>query len=330
MTILDPALLDAAVALARELSTARATLRDATEQLAPLRARWPQADPALVRDEEGSDGSVSFDVLLREPTGTVSVAYSSAPALPWPLRGALRHSEHHLARVGPRTLLVGEALAALDFLWYDHDVLVRLVDTSLIRAELERCPIPVSDADLQAAADAYRRAKGLLDAASTARWLAERGLSEVDFTELVADTVAVARLREKIVGDRVERWFEAHRSAFDTLVVAWAADGPLPADPDDALAAVATAVRIGHAAGVLRVVAAEAAPELRAATGPVPTVVAGAPVSALPVGREPAVLNAATRSLVERAIFDDWLAQARVAVDIEWFWLPRDRTAPLT
>lgn len=87
MTTLEPALLDEALALVRELTTGRASLLDARDRLAPLRERWPQADLAVVRDEETSDGSVSFDVLLREPAGTVSVAYSPAPALPWPLRG---------------------------------------------------------------------------------------------------------------------------------------------------------------------------------------------------------------------------------------------------
>ncbi|WP_431913439.1 TIGR04500 family putative peptide maturation system protein [Micromonospora carbonacea] len=327
MSTLDPALLDEALALVRELTHARADLRDAQDRLAPLRSRWPQADPALVRDEEGSDGSVSFDVLLREPAGTVSVAYSPAPALPWPLRGAVRHSEHHLARVGTRTLLVGEALTALDFLWYDHDVLARLVDTGVLAAELELHPVEVTDAELQAAADAYRRAKGLLDPASTARWLAERGLSAGDFADLVAHTVAVARLRERVVGDRLPAWFARHRSDFDTLVVAWAADAPPPSEPEAALAAVAGAVRAGRAAGVLRTVAAAAAPEVRDATGPVPTVVAGTPVTAVVVAREPAELDDATRPLVERAVFDEWLADRRAATDVEWFWLPRERTA---
>ncbi|MEU6073584.1 TIGR04500 family putative peptide maturation system protein [Micromonospora sp. NPDC047074] len=328
MSTLDPALLDEALALVRELTIGRASLRDARDRLAPLRERWPLADPAVVRDEETSDGSVSFDLLLREPAGTVSVAYSPAPALPWPMRGAIRYSDHHLARIGTRTLRVGEALAALDFLWYDHDVLARLVDTGVIAAELEAHPVELSDEELQAAADAYRRARGLLDPASTGRWLAERGLSAEDFADLVADTVAVSRLRERVVGDRAVDWFARHRASFDTLVVAWTAEGTPPAGREAALAAVAAAVRDGRAAGVLRTVAAAAAPEVRDATGPVPTVVGGMPVTAVVVAREPAEWDAATRALVERAVFDEWLAERRAATDIEWFWLPRDRTAP--
>ncbi|WDZ83701.1 TIGR04500 family putative peptide maturation system protein [Micromonospora cathayae] len=326
MTTLDPALLDAALTLVRELTTGRAGPDEARQRLASLRERWPQAEPAIVRDEETSDGSVSFDLLLREPAGTVSVAYSPAPALPWPLRGAVRHSDHHLARVGTRTLRVGEALTALDFLWYDHDVLARLVDTGLIAADLEQHPVDLTDAELQSAADAYRRAKGLFDPASTARWLAERGLSAEDFADLVAHTVAVGRLREQVVGDRLPAWFAAHRSSFDTLVVAWAAEGTLPTGREAALAAVAAAVRAGRAAGVLRTVAAVAAPELRDTDRPVLTTVAGTPVTAVVVDREPAELDARTRPLAERAMFDEWLAQRRAGTDVEWFWLPRDRT----
>ncbi|MFC5945393.1 hypothetical protein, partial [Micromonospora harpali] len=80
-------------------------------------------------------------------------------------------------------------------------------------------------------------------------------------------------------------------------------------------------------AGVLRTVATAAAPEVRAACGPVPTVVAGTPVTAVVVAREPAELDDAVRPLVERAVFDEWLAARRAATDVEWFWLPRDRTA---
>ncbi|MER7419709.1 TIGR04500 family putative peptide maturation system protein [Micromonospora peucetia] len=328
MSNLDPVLLDEALTLVRELANGRVGLRDARKRLAPLRDRWPQVDPAIVRDEETADGSVSFDLLLREPAGTVSVAYSPAPALPWPLRGAIRHSDHHLARIGTRTLRVGEALTALDFLWFDHDVLARLVDTGLVAAELEQHPVEVTDAELQVAADAYRRAKGLLDPAATTRWLTERGLSTEDFADLVADTVAVGRLREAVVAGRVADWFARHRSSFDTLVLAWIADATPPTGREAALAAVAAAVRDGRAAGVLRTVAASAAPEVRDATGPVATTVAGMAVTAVVVAREPAELDATTRPLVERAVFDEWLADRRAATDVEWFWLSRDRTAP--
>ncbi|MEV5448317.1 hypothetical protein AB0N23_38335, partial [Streptomyces sp. NPDC052644] len=62
MTTLDPVLLDAAVTLVRELTVDRAGLPEARRRLTPLRERWPGADPAVVRDEEVADGSVSFDV----------------------------------------------------------------------------------------------------------------------------------------------------------------------------------------------------------------------------------------------------------------------------
>lgn len=89
---------------------------------------------------------------------------------------------------------------------------------------------------------------------------------------------------------------------------------------------MAAAVRAGRSAGTLRTVAVAAPPELRDAAGPVPTTIAGAAVTAVVVDREPAVLDDDTRALVERAMFDEWLAQRRAGTDIEWFWLPRDRT----
>ena len=171
-----------------------------------LRKRWPDADLHLVRDDE------AYDVLIREPAGTISVAYSPAPSMPWPERGAVRYSDQDLARVDGRKLRVSEALSALDFLWYDHDVLARLVDTCLIHAELERDPVDLSEAEVQAAADAYRRARGLLDPESTERWLSERGLSHEDFTALVTTTAEVARLRARI-GGGFDEWLADARDA---------------------------------------------------------------------------------------------------------------------
>ncbi len=308
MTI-DPALLDEGVTLLRELSRGETSTKDG---LAALRKSWPEADLTLLRDQE-LDGSVAFDLLVREPGGTVSVAFSPAPALPWPQRGAVRYTDQDLLRVGERKLRVGEALGALDFLWYDHDVLGRLVDTCLVQAELEREPVELSDAEVQAAADAYRRARGLLDPGATERWLTARGLSPDDFTPLVADAAEVARLRERIVADRLPQWFAEHRADFDTLVVAWTTDDEL--DPPASLEAVAAAVREGRSAGVLRV------------TGQIPTTINGLPVRTVVVDREPAELTGRTRELAGRAVFDEWLAAARAATSVEWFWLGRDRTA---
>ncbi|MBU2669869.1 hypothetical protein KOI35_40800 [Actinoplanes bogorensis] len=173
---------------------------------AALKERWPDADLHLVHDEE------AYDVLIREPGGTLSIAYSPAPSMPWPERGAVRYSDQDLARIDGRKLRVSEALSALDFLWYDHDVLARLVDTCLIHAELERDPVDLSDEEVQTAADAYRRARGLLDPASTERWLNERGLSHDDFTALVTNIAEVARLRARI-GGGFDEWLADARAA---------------------------------------------------------------------------------------------------------------------
>jgi putative peptide maturation system protein len=304
-------------------------------ELAQLRARWPDAIIDLVHDWEAADGSIGYDLLIRSHDGTLSVAYSPAPALPWPLRGAVHHGEGTLLRVGPARLDVGEALAALDYLWNSAEVLNRLVDTCVVRAELDRDPIQLDDADRQRAADAFRRAKGLLSAEQTTQWLASAGLSPAAFSELVDRTAAVAALRHRVVDGRVVGWLNEHGAELATLTVAWVAvtesagSAALPGERAGALAAVTEAIHTGRSAGVLTLSAADAPAALReAAIGqPVRAELAGAPADAVVLDRVPAALNERTRELAERALFDQWLARARADADIEWFWLDAERTA---
>jgi hypothetical protein len=116
----------------------------------------------------------------------------------------------------------------------DPDLLRTLVDTCLIEELFAQEPVELSAAQLQAAADAFRRSRGLHTAAATRAWLDERGLTEERFATMIKELARMALLRRRVVGDRVAEAVAARAAELDVLQVAWvevAADEADPASP---------------------------------------------------------------------------------------------------
>jgi putative peptide maturation system protein len=265
---------------------------------------------------------------------------SPEPQLPWPLRGVLRVSENDLLRVGETRLAVSEALGALDFVWDDRGLMVRLVDSCLVQQALDAAPVALEPEQLQQAADAYRRGKGLLGAEQTTRWLADRGLTTERFATLVESAAAVAQLRKQVVADRADEWIAEHAEELETIVVAWFAVTPeiareldsgsaSAAFGKDPCGAVGFAIRTGRPAGILRALAMNAPPDLRHADvgSALITAIEGELAVAMVLDRAQAVDDVHTRRIAERAMFDQWLAEQRDGADIEWYWGDATRTA---
>lgn len=301
--------------------------------LAGLRERWPRHALRLVRDRDTGDGSVSHDVLIRDAAGTVSVAYSAHPATPWPLRGAIRHADSVLLRVDDTQLRVEDALAALDSVWNVAPVLTRLVDTAIVRNELDREPAIVDDQQRQEATEAFRRAKGLLTAEATRQWLHDTGLGLSGFTYLVERTASMHALRRRIASGRIDDWLVAHAGEFDTLTVAWVegTDTSLAGDEEQVRATVASHVQSGRCAGVTRL-RSDAAPASLGAAGVgevVTAEIAGITATVIVLRREQDSSEEATRAARERAeqaLFDEWLVGARDRASVQWCWLDVERT----
>lgn len=312
------------------LATGGPPARDlADAALAGLRERWPGHTLRLVRDYDAADDSVSHDVLVRGEAGTVSVAYSPHPATPWPLRGAMRHADSVLLRVNETQLRVEEALAALDTLWNSAAVLTRLIDTAIVRAELEREPAVLDEVQLQQAADAFRRAKGLLTAEATERWLRDAGLGPAAFEALVRQTASMHALRRRVVAGRVEDWLAEHANEFAAITVAWV-ELPHQLQTGDE-AEIAEHVHHGRSAGVIRLRPDQVPNGLRpAAVGEVITAeLFGTAVSAMVLRSDPdrsAELLTVARARAEQALFDEWLADARRQATVRWCWLDVERT----
>ena len=311
---------------------------EAQHRLAQLRTAHPRHRVDLATDTEPYDGRITFDVVGRQDNDvTVSIAVSSGPGLPWPLRGVVRAAEHDLLRVGQVRMTVSDALTAVDFIWDDRSLLTHLVDTCIVGATLDEEPIELEAEAVQQAADAFRRAKGLLGAADTRRWLGERSLSVQNFADLVSQTAATAALRRRVAGP-VDRWFDEHSAELAVVVAAWAA--PPPPGGDDAAwdlaanptAAVAAALAARRPAGIEGWRVGDLPPGLAALGDAAPGAVVGCEVGGVAVKavvlvKSAAVLDGATRREIEQRRFEEWLAERRQAADVEWLWGNASRTS---
>ena len=180
--------------------------------LSVLEKRHPDTPLDLVWLEEPYDRSVHYDALIHlSGAGTVSLSFAPDGGLPWPLRGVQRWQDRDLARVNDVVMTVDHAIAQLDFIWDDAPIVRRLVDMCLIQETLKREPITLDETDLQAAMDAFRRARGLFAAEDTHRWLADKGLSPEKLEQLLRDQATLRKLRARVAAGRVEEYFAAHR-----------------------------------------------------------------------------------------------------------------------
>ncbi|WP_433415529.1 TIGR04500 family putative peptide maturation system protein [Microtetraspora malaysiensis] len=305
-----------------------------------FRARYPGARVRLVAQREEYDGSLHHALLIKERDGaTISLSWCPDRALPWPLRGVHRAGEHLLLRVNGVETPVARAIACLDFIWDESRLADRLVTDSLVREVLEEEPEPLTDAELQGAMDAFRRARGLLTGGAVRAWMDRNHISHHELEELVVLEASVARLRSRVAAGRVEDWFAAHGYEFDVARVARVefTEGPRVPAADGFLDAAERAfadgmARPGEVFATLR--RGELSPETAGrvfgaapgtVTGPFATEHGHLLIKVLAV--EPAVLDGTVRDLVERRIFAEWIERRRSTAKIEWFWGTADRTA---
>ena len=233
-----------------------------------------------------------------------------------------------------------DAVAHLDVVWNTAPIMNRLIDVALLREELERDAVELSDEELQRGLDGLRRIHKLYDTETTQRWMEQRGLTHEQLEELVADNLTYLKVRERVTGGRVERYFEEHGPELASAHVAQLEC----LDEDNAhrlhhqilageldffeaaqqhfLAAPAQ-VRLGLT--TLR--RCEAAPELAAAVfaaqpgdivGPVR--VGERHVIARVMSVIPARLDEPTRTAIEAILFEAWLAERRQTAIVTWLW----------
>jgi putative peptide maturation system protein len=312
--------------------------------LREVQQRHSSIDLQLIWEEEAFDQSVHYDALLSIPeSGTISLSYCDYRAKPWPLRGVQRWSEKDLLRVNNTVMQVDQAIACMDFIWDETRIVERLVNACLLQEELEKNPIPISNQELQLAMDRFRKARKLHKAEDTYRWMERRGVSYESLERLVEGQALLTKLRDKVVGNRVEEYFDTNSAQFDTTRVARF----LVADETSALD-MCRRIRSGEIdflqAAQNHFITAkqsrppkielfttiqrrEASPELRESLfqsepgsilGPVREENGYVILRVLSMVR--ATLDDATRDAIKNILFEEWLEKRRRTASIEWLW----------
>jgi len=312
---------------------------EARRCLVGLQAAHPWLDIDLVWEREDCSGTVHYDLLIRPGgEGTVSLSFCPDRAIPWPLRNAFRANDSWIVKVNGRVIEAQTAMAALDVIWGKTDLVQGIVNLALIEEAVTRRGLTVSDVRLQQAMNAFRRSRGLLSKAGTERYLEAHGLTQRDLEFRLEWQLLEGQLREEVTRGKLEEYFAAHQADFETAHVARfrvadeAAARRIAADLSTPgggfLAAVQERFLKGSHSGPVFAVwrrgslsAAQTEAIFGAATGEIVVAPAGEGydvVQVLRTGR--ASLDDATRSQVQQAVFDAWLAEERQHAQIVWFW----------
>jgi hypothetical protein len=193
----------------------------------------------------------------------------------------------------------------------------------VIQEQAHQAGLAVSTEELQQAADAFRRRHGLLTAADTQAWLAERGLSVDEFEAGLEEDLLAAKVREHVTAGQVDPHWQAHQAGYERLRLALVMVGR-----EELARELASQVR-EDGRELAEVVRMHELPLFRGESlrkelgGPLAEALAAAPVGELvgPVAtpngftlavveeRRPAELDAAMRQILQKELFDAWLGE---------------------
>jgi putative peptide maturation system protein len=194
---------------------------DALRRLRDLRKVYAECGVDLLWEEDPYSKTIHYDVLLHiEGEGSVSLSVCPQGETPWPLRGVQRSRERDLVRVNRETVDVMSAIAVIDVMRDKTQVMAQLVSQCLIHAAVRDRALEVSDGEIEAVVDRFRRRRGLYGIEQTHEWLAQRGMTPEDLYSLLAGEAAKIKLREEIAEGRIEEYFASHESEFDTARLA--------------------------------------------------------------------------------------------------------------
>jgi putative peptide maturation system protein len=325
-----------AVPLLKQMPRAREDLSKAQRQLKGFRAAHPDLRADLLIDKPPGSSRVDYDLLLGDDSGTLALSWRTDGGVPWSVTYADHWAASLVVSVNEVGVTVQDALLFLKLAAdRQSDLMTALVDSQLIVEAIATDPPTVSRADLQAAADRFRRQHGLLTVEATRRWLAEAGMSVARFEECLTRAVQERALRDRVTADDIQPYFERHRMAFDLITCVQVttpdestalamAQGARGADLTSAARETASAGR-GGVDALLRSQYAREWPEAAAAAG-VGTMVGPTPshggYSVVEVlARRPAELDDETRAAIATVLFQEWLVARRNRASVRWHWL---------
>src|SRR5262245_15805560 len=231
------------------------------------------------------------------------------------------------------SLSLGQLLQTLHAQGPLRPLVVEALAGQLVQGQARQAGLSVTAAELQAAADAFRRAHALHTASATRAWLGGQGLTADDFAAGLEECLLAAKLKQHQTADKADEYFSARRADFEPLRVAQVLAGR-----EDLARELASQVR-DEGRGLEEVAREHGLPVARRLlfrkdlNGPLaePLASAGAgelvgPVAtpegfALVVVEEgaPAELDGATRQRIQDELFNAWLAgrMSQATFDLE-------------
>jgi putative peptide maturation system protein len=329
--------LAAAAELLRRLPTQSKQIPAAQQLFAHWRERWPQAEPRLLVNREPGRSDVQYDLLVRDPQGgAVALTWLEDRGVPWSVNYADHWAANFVVTVdADHSLTVQQALMHLRMASRSQPGLMESLVNHLLLAREATAEAPASDAELQEAADSFRRSRGLHSADDTQRWLRDIRMPLVHFEEMLDLAVRIGRVKTRVAAERFDAYFGEHRSEFDRVrsVQVHADEARVRrltdlAQSSGLLAAIDRQIRDGQSPDVEALVqtrfAVDVEPALKDAivdsiVGPYRD--ADRWVVAQIISRAPAHLDTPTRLAVEESICREWLAQLRSTAEIQWHWL---------
>ncbi len=240
-----------------------------------------------------------------------------------------------MASVNDFHLTIQQALLFLRLCGRENSgLMTELSDQVIIGQAIEENPPPVTDVEVQGAADRFRARNGLFSADATRRWLEEMGLSAERYEELMRQSVRMEKFKNHVTEDQVERYLQGHAEEFERLhffriccsTYAAAARLAKLAREKGLFAAAQAQVEGGkwnlkgeltcRMAGEVDAALSRALPG--AVIGPIPQ---GTRYWVAEVLRRQTEPDAATRAAVRDRLFRDWLSERRKHAQVQWHWM---------
>jgi putative peptide maturation system protein len=331
-----PQALADALALLRALPRRRGEWRQAEALVARFKVAHPRLPCRLLSEEKPGSDALDHDLLLTiGEAGTLALSWHGDDGVPWVARYADHWAANYVLTVDGRSTTIQSALLYLGAqLRRRPDLMQELVDRALVAAAIAEAPPDISEAELEAAVDAFRESQGLYSGAETQRWLDEMQLTMEALGGLVAQSLQITKFKERLTGPAVTPHFAAHRRDFDRvsllrldglsepgathLAEAWRKTGRCPV-----LEGAAALIDMPN--GRIETVFARDLPaelagaDTDAVIGPMPW--GGRFRVAQVIRRHAAQLDDATRARIGELLFGAWLAERRTRAAITWHWV---------
>ncbi|WP_169808926.1 TIGR04500 family putative peptide maturation system protein [Microtetraspora fusca] len=234
---------ESGIELLRALDRRRSGVTAARRAAATWAAAHPELDAQLVVDARPGTPVVDYDLLVAHPDGgTVALTAPSDDGISWPVDHSTHWAANQLVSVDGAHLSLPDAFLMLRGLTgrngSAHD---DIVDHCLLVAASR--DEPLVDGDVQEAADAFRRRRGLHGRQAVLAWLDRMGMTAEQFEEEVTALARRIRFRRRKEAELAPGYLARHRGDFDRVTAAWVI-GPHPFPGADATEFLANLPRV--------------------------------------------------------------------------------------